>query len=119
MATHAKTYTTAICLGCGKESIVRTDSKRLRCNSCAKKGNKNPSKQKLSNRSFIGSIEEYKRLHKNVQIIRGRAKSCVNGCEASKYQWANLTGDYTNVWDYIALCVSCHSKYDHGQDILP
>jgi len=35
-------------------------------------------------------------------------------CETTngRFEWANLTGDYTNVNDYDRLCVSCHRYYD-------
>ena len=51
--------------------------------------------------------------HYRVRTVRGRPSSCVWGCEGAwRYEWANLTGDYDDVWDYAPMCVRCHRRYD-------
>ena len=37
-------------------------------------------------------------------------------CETTKaktFEWANLTGNYSDLTDYKRMCGSCHSKYDN------
>jgi len=33
--------------------------------------------------------------------------------KAKRFEWANVTGDYSNVYDYIRLCKSCHNRFDN------
>lgn len=55
-------------------------------------------------------------FHQRVEKARGSAKD--HGCEhcgdtqPRYYHWANVSGNYTDVNDYISLCVPCHYKYD-------
>lgn len=67
-----------------------------------------------ANSSWKGDEAGYQALHLRVDSARGKPMRC-DWCEdtsGSRYEWANLTGDYTNVWDFVRLCVSCHRKYD-------
>ena len=68
-----------------------------------------------SNSSWKGENAGYAALHYRVQNIRGTPSLC-SMCEttnAKRFEWANITGDYSNVYDYIRLCKSCHSKFDN------
>lgn len=61
-----------------------------------------------------GDDASYTSLHFRVERIRGKPQYCAC-CDISgpgRYEWANLTGEYTNVDDYIRLCVSCHRRFD-------
>ena len=31
-----------------------------------------------------------------------------------RFEWANLTSNYPDVFDYIAMCNSCHQKFDNA-----
>lgn len=56
----------------------------------------------------------YTTLHKRVSRSRGKPRKCEN-CEtetAKKYEWANKTGQYDDVMDYVRLCTSCHHRMD-------
>jgi hypothetical protein len=54
--------------------------------------------------------------HFRIITVRGKPASCVWGCiSPTRYEWANLTGDYDDVWDYAAMCVSCHRRYDNAR----
>ena len=54
----------------------------------------------------------YKALHLRVNLIRGKAKVCEN-CGSIKFvEWANLTGKYEDVNDYVSLCRKCHRILD-------
>lgn len=67
-----------------------------------------------ANSSWRGDEAGYQALHLRVDSARGKPMRC-DWCEdtnGSRYEWANLTGDYTNVWDFVRLCVSCHRTYD-------
>jgi len=32
---------------------------------------------------------------------------------AKRYEWANMTRKYEDVYDYIRVCKSCHNKLDN------
>jgi len=65
------------------------------------------------NSSWRGDSASYAALHLRVASTRGTPSLC-QWCETTngRFEWANLTGDYTNVNDYDRLCVSCHRYYD-------
>lgn len=52
--------------------------------------------------------------HVLTQVARGKPARC-DRCgitSAGRYEWANLTGKYTDIYDYQRMCVSCHRQYD-------
>lgn len=65
-----------------------------------------------SHHRWRGNRVGYHGAHHRVRKIRGHADHCVFGCQALRYEWANLTGDYTDVWDYAQMCGTCHNRYD-------
>lgn len=70
--------------------------------------------KKASN--WKGNKAKYHALHERVRIKRGEPNFC-EICKTSekgkRYEWANLTGRYTDVMDYKRMCCSCHTKYDN------
>jgi hypothetical protein len=57
----------------------------------------------------------YSACHAQVRRIRGKATRCEVCGESKperKYQWANLTGNYSDPNDYKQMCPSCHKKND-------
>ena len=56
----------------------------------------------------------YPSFHKRVYKIKGKANHCerCDGSKAKRFEWANLTGHYEDINDYIQLCCSCHRKMD-------
>lgn len=65
------------------------------------------------NDSWKGNKAGYAANHIRVQQARGANDYCVMCDSGSKCQWANVSGRYDNVYDYIRLCVSCHSIFDN------
>lgn len=67
-----------------------------------------------SNHMWAGDAAGYKALHLRVYAKRGAPQSCTRcGTDAaSRYEWANLTGDYQDVNDYQRMCVACHRQFD-------
>lgn len=68
-----------------------------------------------NNDSWKGIKAGYVALHYRVQKLRGTPNIC-SMCETTKarrFEWANVTGDYSNIYAYIRLCKSCHSKFDN------
>lgn len=57
----------------------------------------------------------YRAAHQRVERFRGKPKYCTQ-CELNdtsrRYEWANLTGNYEDPWDYVRLCVRCHRIKD-------
>jgi len=57
----------------------------------------------------------YKTAHARLIRYRGRAPGCAFGCVATRYEWANLTGNYADLDDYAPLCTACHQRFDYAQ----
>ena len=67
-----------------------------------------------ANHMWKGDGAGYKAMHLRVYSERG-APACCTKCgtrEASRYEWANLTGNYQDVNDYQRMCVACHRQFD-------
>ena len=68
-----------------------------------------------ANHAWRGAAAGYKALHLRVATVRGKPSRCA-ACERTddeyKYEWASLTKDYANVYDYVRLCVPCHRRFD-------
>lgn len=68
-----------------------------------------------NNSSWKGEKAGYAAHHYRVQKVRGKPNYC-SMCEtkeAKRFEWANVTGNYNDIYDYIRLCKSCHSKFDN------
>lgn len=66
------------------------------------------------NHVWTGDEASYLAAHKRVYRARGKPQLCEH-CGANDdrmYHWANVSGRYTDVSDYIRLCVPCHRAYD-------
>ena len=65
-----------------------------------------------------GDQASYLAFHKRVERARGKPQHCKR-CGMSdpdrKYQWANLTGNYADIWDYERMCVPCHVTFDNAR----
>lgn len=67
------------------------------------------------NKNWRGENAGYNAKHHRVQRLKGKADSCLWGCEDTyRYEWASMTGDYDNPDDYVAMCVLCHRRYDRA-----
>lgn len=67
------------------------------------------------NASWRGDTAGYVALHRRVHVARGMPNVCdVCGTTdpALSYDWANLTGNYADIYDYRRMCRSCHRCYD-------
>lgn len=56
----------------------------------------------------------YMHLHDWVREKKGKPTKCSNcGVMNKRIEWANINRKYNrNLNDFIAMCVSCHTKYD-------
>lgn len=73
------------------------------------------------NHMWKGSEARYQALHLRVQKARGKPSLCA-ACDRSdsevRYEWANLTGRYDELNDYVRLCVPCHRRTDQRMRYL-
>lgn len=72
------------------------------------------------NVKWKGGKVGYGAFHERVVVRRGEPRKCVM-CEKedqSRYEWANVTGYYPDVSDYIRLCTSCHKIFDLKRPVL-
>lgn len=66
------------------------------------------------NHAWKGDDAGYAAAHLRVASARGAPSLC-ESCgttSAAKFEWANLTKNYTDPNDYVRLCVSCHHQMD-------
>lgn len=65
------------------------------------------------NHMWKGDEAGYKALHLRVRSQRGEPGPC-EACDSSNAQteWANISGDYSDVEDYLSLCLKCHRLLD-------
>lgn len=66
------------------------------------------------NSTWKGAAAKYDALHIRVQVLRGAPSKCetCGTTTAKAFDWANLTGNYQDPWDYKRLCRSCHHRLD-------
>ena len=70
-----------------------------------------------SNHMWKGDSASYKAFHVRLKHRKGRAADygcsvCGSKDTNTKYEWANMTGNYMDMNDYQPMCASCHRKYD-------
>lgn len=68
-----------------------------------------------ANHMWCGDTAGYQALHLRVEAARGkpcRCERCGLTDPAARYEWANLTGNYTDTTDFERMCVSCHRRFD-------
>lgn len=69
-----------------------------------------------SHPNWKGEKAKYSAFHMRVREKRGLANKCdVCGLNSPKhrYEWANLTGNYADIFDYKMMCCSCHTIFDN------
>ena len=97
------------CETCGTRVLMRAEQ-RFCSRKCAKAADAGP-----ANSRWGGDEVTYVTLHQRVYNARGKADHCERcglSDPAAKYQWANLTGRYEDIWDYEQMCIPCHAAYD-------
>jgi hypothetical protein len=64
-----------------------------------------------------GNRSSYNAFHIWIRNNFGKAVHCDIDAnhKSTRYHWANLTGDYRNINDYVQLCPHCHSLFDLGK----
>lgn len=66
------------------------------------------------NSGWKGDAAGYQAMHIRVETLRGKPSHCETcGTKTAKaFDWANLSGNYQDPWDYKRLCRSCHHRLD-------
>lgn len=67
------------------------------------------------NASWKGDAAGRQALHRRLYALYGKPKTC-GACgttSAKAFDYANLTGRYEDMDDYMPMCRSCHAKYDN------
>lgn len=99
------------CAGCGQGFFGArggTATQGLCCSiRCSRTGERNP--------AWAADRALYRGLHTRLARERGKASccaiaECVTGSQT--FHWANLTGRYTDMTDYMPMCVFHHYAYD-------
>jgi hypothetical protein len=99
-----------MCPTCDERALVRIGGDGFcsrACAAAARTGENHP--------RWVGLEGGYKTKHDRVKAVRGKAGHC-SKCgladPAITYHWANLTGDYDDIWDFAPMCPACHGAYD-------
>lgn len=100
-------YAWRICDGCGELRLIKYSNGRFCSRRCILTG-----KSGADARYWLGGEAGYVAMHGRVYRTRGKATECLWGCQATRYDWASLTGNYGDVWDYAQMCRGCHKRYD-------
>lgn len=98
----SRSYELKICPTCKKETWI--DKNGLYCS--------RECRRKPTTKMYLLERKLYHHYHYEVRKSRGKADSCVNGCKTTRYEWANLTEQYDNIYDYISMCTACHNRFD-------
>lgn len=67
------------------------------------------------NHMWKGNDASYAAFHYRQKNMFGKARHCEicgKDDDGGHYDWANLTGQYSDPSDYKQMCRSCHWKYD-------
>ena len=101
---------TKSCAHCGNKWSTRSKAART-CSPKCRAQLRN--QERDNNSSWKGDSASYAALHLRVQVARGKPARCdrCGTTAAGRYEWANLTGQYTDIYDYQRMCVSCHQQY--------
>ncbi len=61
--------------------------------------------------TFRDYIDDHQRMTKRFGQPQ-RCEVCGTTDKRKAYDWANLSGQYSNMADYRRMCRSCHAKHD-------
>ncbi len=66
------------------------------------------------NACWKGDDARYDAFHARVKKIRGKPNRCdiCDTTKAKRFEWASLTKNYKDPYDYVRVCTSCHRKMD-------
>lgn len=67
------------------------------------------------NAYWKGDAARYQALHMRIIRLLGnpqRCERCGTTDPSKAYDWASLTGNYTEIADYMRMCRSCHCRFD-------
>lgn len=97
------------CKGCAKRALVRLGGKGYCSKECAHRNRTGP-----DHKRWRGDDASYYALHGRVYRARGKADHCERCGKTGpgRYEWANLTGNYADIWDFQQMCPACHGAYD-------
>ena len=76
---------------------------------------KNTKQDRENNPNWKGDNATYAAYHYRVEKLRGKPMICsrCNKTDAKRYEWASLAKNYSDPYDYIRLCKSCHAIFDN------
>src|ERR1035441_1967973 len=100
---------------------VWVDAQNTYCSRSCAASQPRPGGQGSKSANWSGNHPSYRALHLRVVAERGRADHCiVYGCDtgSTTYQWANISGEYKDVGDFMPMCVPHHYQYDAQLDVV-
>lgn len=75
-------------------------------------------------KTWKGSNDDYRKLHKWVENKLGKVKKCTRCSttigDSKRFHWANISGEYKkDISDWIRLCAQCHVRQDWKTRVHP
>lgn len=109
------------CPACGEDFLGR--EAQVACSiRCSRRGKKRPGMRRNfgeANPAWRSDGISYFGMHQRVRATRGKADHCercgVNDPSLT-YNWASLSDEPKSIWDFEAMCRSCHMKFDNHRD---
>lgn len=89
-----------------KNPVYREHMSKIHLGQFQPKGEKSP--------YWKGEIADYETYHRRVKNVRGVPRLCeLCGTTTAKFfDWANLTGNYYDIYDFKRMCRACHLNFD-------
>ena len=129
---HPKPEFNTSCSFCGNNLVTKKRRQRYCSVDCRYKGDLDKKKKQRyggpgkgwakgiqvleKNPYWKGDTAGYQAMHLRVYKQRGRPIKC-SACntedKTKNFDWANLSGEYSNVMDYSPMCRSCHRTFDN------
>ena len=81
-----------------------------------------PARDLENNQAWRGTEASYGSKHKRIYNHRGKPDHCTRcgrNDPGTRYEWANLTGDYDDINDFAMMCKPCHHAYDQERGLHP
>jgi ferredoxin len=64
------------------------------------------------NHMWKGEEVSYKTAHDRVRNYRGAPDKCIKCGTTENLEWASINKNYTDIYDYMSMCVRCHRQHD-------
>lgn len=119
MRDHGAFVYLITCENCSEQVWKRKGARFCsgRCSALARPPRPESAVRGAAHPCWQGDHPSYAALHTRVRKLRGKADRCLiwkcsTGCTV--YEWANISGQYKDVGDFMPLCLKHHAQWDEA-----